>query len=275
MLNQRSISFDNRTPYNQIQSIFRSLPRQSILAILLVGALLAFEIFNFDTTQFALHDLLGDTAFMNLKWASILAFAFCAIDFAGLIKIFTPEIGGDEPAQVWYLMGAWLLGATLNAIMTWYAVSLVLLQRPLGSEVLSRDQILFIAPIFVAALVWLTRILFIGSIAVAGDQLLNGSRATDGQSNRNRRSSNNSRSGGGRAMPKPKPAVQHARSGGFSETQQPTRSFAPQRERSRSAPQYAAPVRERPSSTHNTQAVRRVNRRPGSAQMVARGRDRR
>jgi hypothetical protein len=136
-------------------------------------ALLAFEIFNFDTTQFALKDLLGEVSFIGLRWATILAVAFCAIDFAGLAHLFTPERGKNEPKEVWYLMGAWLLGATMNALMTWWAVSLTLLNHEFGNEVLDRETLLLVAPIFVAVLVWLTRILFIGAFSVAGEHLFN------------------------------------------------------------------------------------------------------
>ncbi|MCA9976736.1 MAG: hypothetical protein KC413_13330, partial [Anaerolineales bacterium] len=58
-----------------------------------------------------------------------------------------------------------------NAIMTWWAVSLTLLNHDFGNEVLSREQLLRSVPIFVAVLVWLTRILFIGAFTVAGDHL--------------------------------------------------------------------------------------------------------
>jgi len=149
-----------------------SRSRQLMVGLLMVSALLAFEIFNFDTTRFALESLLGKTRFINLTWASILAVAFCAIDFAGLAKLFTPQRGFDEPKEVWYLMGAWFLGATMNAVMTWWAVSLALLGSDLGNEVLSREDLLRYAPIFVASLVWLTRILFIGSLAVTGERLI-------------------------------------------------------------------------------------------------------
>lgn len=77
----------------------------------------------------------------------------------------------EEPKEVWYLMGAWLLGATMNAIMTWWAVSLTLLENPVGNAILSREVILKVVPIFVAVLVWLTRILFIGALSVTGDHL--------------------------------------------------------------------------------------------------------
>ncbi len=146
--------------------------RKLLIGVIMVVSLLAFEIFNFDTTRFALTDFLGNVKFFGLTWAAILAVAFCAIDFAGLVRIFTPQRGDEEPKEVWYLMGAWFLGATMNAIMTWWAVSLTLLGHDFGNEVLSRGQLLKIVPVFVAVLVWLTRILFIGALGVAGERLL-------------------------------------------------------------------------------------------------------
>lgn len=148
--------------------------RQAVIGIILVVALLAFEAFNFDTTQYALANLLGDVAFLRIPWATILAFAFCAIDFAGLSHLFTPERGRDEPKETWYLMGAWLLGATMNALMTWWAINLTLLNHQFGNEVLTREQLLNTVPVFVAVLVWLTRILFIGAFSVAGDHIFRG-----------------------------------------------------------------------------------------------------
>ncbi|MDJ0755889.1 MAG: hypothetical protein QNJ45_20345 [Ardenticatenaceae bacterium] len=177
---QHTMPFDRRPLNNNIPAVLAAFwdarNRSLVIATVLALALFAFEIFNFDTTKFALTDLLGETSFMGLTWAAILAFAFCAIDFAGLVKIFTPEQGENEPREVWYLMGAWLLGATMNSIMTWYAVSVLLMQRPLGTEVLTREQLLTYVPIFVAVLVWLTRILFIGSLSVAGEHLIASSR---------------------------------------------------------------------------------------------------
>jgi hypothetical protein len=151
-----------------------SLPRSFALGMILILALIAFEAFNFDTTRYALENLMGDVRFVGFAWATILAIAFCAIDFAGLGRLLTPERGRDEPREIWYLTGAWLLGATMNAIMTWWAVSTVLLSHDLGNEILSREQLLHIVPVFVAILVWLTRILFIGAITMAGERLLHG-----------------------------------------------------------------------------------------------------
>lgn len=143
--------------------------RKIVIGLILVVALVAFEAFNFDTTRFALGSILGEATFLGVMWATILAIAFCAIDFAGLARIFTPERGEDEPKAVLFLTGAWLLGATMNAIMTWWAVSLSLLSHDFGNEVLTRQQLLTMVPVFVAALVLLTRILFIGAFSVAGE----------------------------------------------------------------------------------------------------------
>jgi hypothetical protein len=146
-------------------------PRSVVVGLILVVALLAFEIFNFATTRYALNNLFGEVLFAGIAWASMLAFAFCAIDFAGLAYLMAPERSQQQSNEVWYIMGAWLLGATMNAMMTWWAVSLVILEHNMGNEVLSREQLLTVVPIFVAVLVWLTRILFIGAFAIAGARL--------------------------------------------------------------------------------------------------------
>jgi hypothetical protein len=153
-----------------MRTLHWTLPRKAIIGTVLVIALVAFEVFNFDTTRYALESLLGNVEFLGLGWAVILAVAFCAIDFAGLASLFTPDAINQE-RSTWYLMGAWLLGATMNAIMTWWAVNLTLLNHELGNEVLSREELLRFVPLFVAVLVWLTRILFIGAFSIAGSHL--------------------------------------------------------------------------------------------------------
>ena len=163
--------FYNRFAGSPVELQTTSASRKTVIGLILVVALVAFEIFNFDTTRYALNSILGEVAFFGVTWATILAIAFCAIDFAGLARLFTPERGADEPKAVWYLMGAWLLGATMNAVMTWWAVSLTLLNHEFGNEVLGRETLLTLVPIFVAALVLLTRILFIGAFSVAGEHL--------------------------------------------------------------------------------------------------------
>ncbi len=148
------------------------LQRGLIFGALIVTALLAFEVFNYSTTDFALSDLLGELRFLGVRWSTILSIAFCGIDFAGIARLFTPEQGRDEPAEVWYLFGAWMLAAVMNAMLTWWGVSIAILNHDtLGNAVVARGTLLKVVPIFVAIMVWLIRVLIIGTISVAGDRI--------------------------------------------------------------------------------------------------------
>jgi len=151
----------------------RKFNRGATWGLMIIGALLSFEVFNFSTTQFALLDVLGELKFAGLRWATILAIAFCGIDFAGIARIFTPEQGRDEPAEVYYLFGAWLLAAGFNASLTWWGVSVAIVNHSsLGSgSVMSSATLTKVVPIFVAAMVWLIRVLIIGTFSLAGDRL--------------------------------------------------------------------------------------------------------
>ena len=151
----------------------RTISRGAVWGVIIVGALLAFEIFNFSTTQFALKDVLGDLAFAGIAWATILAIAFCGIDFAGIARIFTPQQGRDEPAEVWYLFGAWFLAAGFNAALTWWGVSVAIVNHSSAAagSVVSNETLTKIVPIFVAVMVLLIRVLIIGTFSVAGDNL--------------------------------------------------------------------------------------------------------
>jgi hypothetical protein len=149
-----------------------NLSRGLLFGLLIIAALLAFEVFNYSTTDYALSDLLGGLKFAGVRWATILAIAFCGIDFAGIARLFTPEEGSDEPKEVWYLFGAWLLAATMNAMLTWWAVSLAVLgQGDLGNAIVQRPTLLRVVPVFVAVIVWLVRVLIIGTFSVAGERL--------------------------------------------------------------------------------------------------------
>jgi hypothetical protein len=148
------------------------LSRGLMFGLLIIAALLAFEAFNYSTTEFALSDLLGNLRFAAVRWATILSIAFCGIDFAGIARLFTPEQGDQEPKEVWYLFGAWLLAATMNAMLTWWGVSVAILNHEsLGNAIMSRATMIKVVPIFVALMVWLIRILIIGTFSVAGDRL--------------------------------------------------------------------------------------------------------
>ncbi len=142
-----------------------SLVTYVILAVALAG----FEMFNFSTTQYALEDLLGNLKFFGIQWATILAIAFCGIDFAGIGRLFLPDGMDESGRETWFLFGAWLLAATMNALLTWWGVSMALAGHQLQStEIIDRKLLMQAVPVFVAAMVWVTRVLLIGSFAMAG-----------------------------------------------------------------------------------------------------------
>lgn len=168
-------------------SVLKGLPlrRGTAWGIIIIGALLAFEVFNYSTTQFALNDVLGDLKFAGIGWATILALAFCGIDFAGIARLFTPEQGHDEPAEVWYLFGAWLLAAAMNATLTWWGVAVAISSHSnLSSEVISSTTLTKVVPVFVAIMVWLIRVLIIGTFSVKGGKLFSQADMRQGSSQR-------------------------------------------------------------------------------------------
>lgn len=156
--------------------------RGLIFGLIILCALLAFEVFNYSSTLFALTDILGNLAFGPLRWAAILAFAFCGIDFAGIARIFTPEQGRDEPNEVWYLFAAWFLAAAFNASLTWWGVSVAILQHPAaGGVLLGASTMTKVVPVFVAAMVLLIRVLLINSFSVAGDRIFSSAEQRSGR----------------------------------------------------------------------------------------------
>ena len=151
----------------------RRFNRGAAWGLMIIGALAAFEIFNFSTTQFALADVLGDLQFAGMRWATILAIAFCGMDFAGIARIFTPEQGADEPKEVYYLFGAWLLAAAFNAMLTWWGVSVAIVNHTSqsGGAVISNEAMTKVVPIFVSTMILLIRVLIIGTFSLAGDRM--------------------------------------------------------------------------------------------------------
>ena len=144
---------------DQVRTYFEKIhiPRGFVFGVILFTALVAFEIFNYITTDYALTDLLGGLRFLGVRWATVLAIAFCGIDFAGIARLFTPDSDSESSLaghnETWYLFGAWLLAATMNAMLTWWGVSLAVLgHQTLGNEVVNRGTLLHIVPIFVAIL---------------------------------------------------------------------------------------------------------------------------
>jgi hypothetical protein len=208
--------------------LFSRVKPITIFAMIILTALLAFEMFNYSTTEYALHDLLGNLVFAGLRWSTILSIAFCGIDFAGIARLFTPERGSNEPKEVWYLFGAWLMAATMNAILTWWGVSMAIATHKEASvAIMNTTTLTQVVPVFVALMVWLIRILIIGTISVAGERFLWGG------ANRSRYSTSSPQSnslGGPTIAPRPNvtPRPIQARSLGHSPVGEPSGSSRPE-----------------------------------------------
>ena len=199
---------DNLMEYLQVNRIRRGV----VWGSLLLMALVAFEVFNYSTTEFAMADLLGDLRFAGIRWSTILALAFCGIDFAGIARLFTPEQGSGEANESWYLFAAWLIAATMNALLTWWGVSIAIVNHEtLGNAVIARQTLLQVVPIFVAVMIWLLRVLIIGLFSVAGEGYFGRDQLRVEFSSRVQKAPVTSRKNRSGHTPAPKPAVPSAR----------------------------------------------------------------
>ncbi len=153
-----------------INSPFQSLKGKQIrsagvYSAIIVLALIAFEAVNYSTTAFALKDLLGNLKFLGIRWSTLLALAFCSLDFAGIARLVGQKERTKEDKDSWFLFGAWLMAATFNAALTWWGVSIAIANHGLRSaEIVSTQQLTTIVPVLVAIMVWVIRILIIGSL---------------------------------------------------------------------------------------------------------------
>jgi hypothetical protein len=144
----------------------------TVYALIIILAMIAFEIFNYSTTAFSLQDLLGSLKFAGIPWSTFLALAFCGIDFAGIARLIAPENRKSDLKESWYLFGAWLIAATANAALTWWGVAVAISGHTLqSSSVINLTTLTRVVPVFVAILVWVLRILIIASLSSALERL--------------------------------------------------------------------------------------------------------
>ncbi len=144
----------------------------SVYGFIIVLAMIAFEAFNYGTTTYALRDLLGDLRFAGFQWATLMALAFCGIDFAGIARLITQKGNEGDRKESWYLFGAWLIAATFNAALTWWGVSIAISNHTTASAAIVNPKALTtVVPLFVAILVWVCRILIIGSLSSALERI--------------------------------------------------------------------------------------------------------
>jgi len=193
MINSNTFSSTFKSNIN----VWFSKNRLSVTTIILLVGLIAFEMFNYSTTDYALKDLLGDLKFLGFYWSTILAVAFCLIDFAGISKLFNPGNSDHDLKEDWFLFGAWFLAATMNAILTWWGVSMSIVNHSvMSSTIIDPETINLVVPLFVAIIVWITRILLIGSLTLADSKSTTRNRSrTSSKSNSNSFSNQTARYG--------------------------------------------------------------------------------
>jgi hypothetical protein len=60
----------------------------------------------------------------------------------------------------------------MNAMLTWWGVAIAMNgHTSLGSAIIERETLLKVVPVFVAVMVWLIRLLIIGTFSMAGNRL--------------------------------------------------------------------------------------------------------
>ena len=160
---------------NPLQTLAKSRVRSNtVYGMIIILAMFAFEAFNYGTTNYALKDLLGDLRFAGVPWATLMALAFCGLDFAGIARLITTNGREENPRASWYLFGAWLIAGTFNAVLTWWGVSIAISSHTTVSAALASTQSLTtIVPVMVAIMVWIIRILIIGSLSSALEKMQN------------------------------------------------------------------------------------------------------
>jgi hypothetical protein len=152
---------------------FLKMRKEMLYVIVFVMALLAFEAFNYSTTDFALSDLLGELRFAGVAWSTLLSIAFCGIDFAGIALLLSTPSQKEDNRSAWFMFGAWILAATMNAILTWWGVVLAIQSHPVVSAgVVDEGFVTRTVPVFIALMVWVIRILLVGSLSKKSDRIV-------------------------------------------------------------------------------------------------------
>lgn len=138
--------------------------RNAATTLSMLTSLAAFEIFNYATTAFAIKSLLGGFAVIGFNLAAWLAVAVCCLDVTGIILLFMPLPGSSRTKSNRRLFTTWLSVTGLNAWLSWLGISQAIAirqtQTGLGVDVAILTHTL---PAFIVCLVWLVRIVLIGS----------------------------------------------------------------------------------------------------------------
>ncbi len=153
-------------------NLFKNIKVKSstVSMAMIIAALFAFEAFNFSSTRFALGNILGGQSSGGISWAAILALAFCGMDFAGIARLLGPQEEREDRGG-WYLLGAWCCGRHERRAQL---VGRELRGLPHGGvRVIMTADLVTVVPVLVAVMVWVIRILIIGTLVTSFNQTVN------------------------------------------------------------------------------------------------------
>jgi len=143
-----------------------------LAALVIVGAIVCFELFNFGTNRDVLDGIFGNVFFLTLSAGTWLAAGACFIDFGGLSRIFTSETSmRQESIEIKAVTLGWLFASIFNAWLTFVWVSYRLeggtanLPRNLADDT-------FAISVAIAVFVFLIRLVLIFGGATVGDRVL-------------------------------------------------------------------------------------------------------
>ena len=144
----------------------------AVYMAMIIAALIAFEVFNFGSTSFALRNILGGQTSGGVSWSTILALAFCGMDFAGIARLLAPQEAQEGHVGL-YLLGAWVLASAMNTGLTWWGVSVAVYNQPVEyALIINPMTFVTVVPILVAVMVWVIRILIIGTLVSSLNQAI-------------------------------------------------------------------------------------------------------
>lgn len=155
------------------QSAYRPLNRRNTIYLIVFGiCLFLFEIFSYSSSYEALNRLTGMTL-----WAKLIAFAVCAIDFAGIARFMMGDTEQDNSMAM--LFGAWVLTAICDTALTWIVISDSMFARQnhvlITGGILSLNTWLVTIPVAISILIWLIQILLVTQFEMAIRRLHRGS----------------------------------------------------------------------------------------------------
>ncbi len=131
------------------------LLQAQILTISMIAMLVVFELFSYSSDEKGMMYILG-----RASWSVLLAFSLCAIDFAGLARLFLPDASDLPQGPFWMLAGAWLLTAVWEMFLTYIVIADHMTVTSATSTLVQAGIITYktyttSAPIFFAVLEWL------------------------------------------------------------------------------------------------------------------------